>query len=145
MHQTERVLPLSHREKTTEVLCLLVEGQQLRNAIRAEPRTRLWTYCDLSPDCRAIEQFGMGVEYAGIDYQRSWLADADTPAPTLAFVGRLSGEAGGVCMSVPIQLPRQPFWPKGQGVAILNHRRPGKSAHADGRHGVKGSVGSDGI
>jgi hypothetical protein len=41
----------------------------------------------------------MGVEYAGIDYQRSWLADADTPAPTLAFVGRLSGEAGGVCMS----------------------------------------------
>ena len=54
-------------EKTCEVLCLLIEGQQLRNAIRAEPRTRLWTYCDLSPDCRAIEQFGMGVEYAGIE------------------------------------------------------------------------------
>ena len=50
-------------EKTVDVLCMLHEGRMLRNAIRAQPRTRFWAYVDLSPDCRAVEQFGMGIEY----------------------------------------------------------------------------------
>ena len=89
-------------EKTAEVLCLLLEGQQLRNAVRAQPRTRIWTYCDLSPDCRAIEQFGMGIEYAGIIFQRVW-GDAEQPSGTDASadaappLGRLGGAAWSIC------------------------------------------------
>ena len=56
-------------EKIADVLCLLREGRQLRNAIRSAPRTRIWSYVDLSPDARAIEQFGMGIEYAGATYR----------------------------------------------------------------------------
>ena len=44
----------------------------------------------------------MGVEYAGIDYIRTWPADADTACPTIAFQGRLSGEAGGAVLGVQL-------------------------------------------
>ena len=86
-------------EKTTEVLCMLLEGQQLRNALRAQARTRLWSYCDLSPDCRAIEQFGMGIEYAGISFLRMGNSDV---LPELAFMGRICGDACSVTWGVEL-------------------------------------------
>ena len=89
-------------EKTTEVLCLLLEGQELRNAIRAQPGTRLWGYCDLSPDCRAIEQFGMGLEYAGISFPQLNMPSLPDEPPTLVGAGRLSGEAFRTHLGVPL-------------------------------------------
>ena len=74
-------------EKVTEVACMLVEARRLRSALLSEPRTRLHAYVDLSPDCRAVEQFGMGLEYAGATYAT---ADSDAPQPFCAE--RLSGE-----------------------------------------------------
>lgn len=65
-------------EKIADVLCMQLEGRQLRNAMRSQPRTRFWAYVDLSPDCRAVEQFGMGIEYAGVTYVFSDEADAVT-------------------------------------------------------------------
>ena len=73
-------------EKRADVLCILHEGRMLRNTIRAAPETQMWWYMDLSPDCRAIEQFGAGFEYATVEYLS---ADTDSPSP---FTGeRLSG------------------------------------------------------
>jgi hypothetical protein len=70
-------------EKRADVLCMLLEARKLR----AAPETRLWFYMDLSPDCRGIEQFGAGFEYAAIEYLRT---DSDAPPP---FTGaRLSGK-----------------------------------------------------
>jgi hypothetical protein len=88
-------------EKRAEILCLIVEAQELRNALRAEPRTRLWGYCDLSPDARAIEQFGAGLEYAGITYMLM-SSDLETPSPSLDGAGRLSGEAMGSHLGVAL-------------------------------------------
>ena len=55
-------------EKRADVVCMLLEGRQLRQALLDEPRTRMHVYIDLSPDCRAIEQCGMGFEYAIVYY-----------------------------------------------------------------------------
>lgn len=99
-------------EKTAEILCLIIEGQELRNALRAEPRTRLWGYCDLSPDARAIEQFGAGLEYAGITYCRVPLdldAPIDAPSPSLDGAGRLSGEAMGSLQGVALGIDGCPL------------------------------------
>jgi len=74
-------------EKVTEVVCMLLEARRLRSALLSEPRTRLHAYVDLSPDCRAVEQFGMGLEYAGVTYVT---ADSDAPQPFCAE--RLNGE-----------------------------------------------------
>mmetsp|Transcript_48501 Transcript_48501/g.134475 ORF Transcript_48501/g.134475 Transcript_48501/m.134475 type:complete len:1928 (+) Transcript_48501:54-5837(+) len=65
-------------EKRVDVLCMLQEGRALRNAIRTTPETKLWFYMDLSPDCRAIEQFGAGFEYATVEYLRT---EAEAPPP----------------------------------------------------------------
>jgi hypothetical protein len=58
-------------EKTTESLCIDLEGTELRAALHGQPRTKLWGLCDLSPDSRGPEQFGMAFEYAGCEYKRS--------------------------------------------------------------------------
>ena len=55
-------------EKRCEILFLITEGRALRNALRTASHTRLCCYMDLSPDARAIEQFGEGLEYSGIRY-----------------------------------------------------------------------------
>ena len=65
-------------EKRADVLCMTHEARMLRNVIRAVPETRLWFYMDLSPDYRAIEQFGAGFEYATVEYLR---CDTDAPQP----------------------------------------------------------------
>ena len=75
-------------EKRADVLCMLHEARMLRNAIRACPETKLWFYMDLSPDCRQIEQYGAGFEYAVVEYLR---ADVEAPAPFTSE--RLSGAA----------------------------------------------------
>ena len=74
-------------EKTTDVVLMRLESRQLRNAMLEQPRTRLWASCDLSPDCRAIEQFGMMLEYAGATY-----VGADEDAPQPFGCERLTGE-----------------------------------------------------
>ena len=79
-------------EKTAEVLCTLVEGQELRNTLRARPYTQFYSYCDLSPDSRAIEQFGMGLEYAGIDF---WFADESDPTIFTMYPHASSGRLNG--------------------------------------------------
>jgi len=78
-------------EKRADVLCLLLEGRELRDELRATPRMRLWTYMDLSPDARAIEQFGMGFEYAGIRYVLT--EGEDREIPNWGSLERLSGPA----------------------------------------------------
>ena len=86
-------------EKIADVLCLLREGRQLRNAIRSAPRTRIWSYVDLSPDARAIEQFGMGIEYAGATYR---LIAAAEEGSELQLTGRLRGAAFATCGSAQL-------------------------------------------
>jgi DNA polymerase III epsilon subunit-like protein len=78
-------------EKIVDVLCMLREGRMLRNALRAAPRTRFWMYVDLSPDARAVEQCGMGIEYGGISY-RILEAARESDAPPLTLRNRLSGQ-----------------------------------------------------
>jgi hypothetical protein len=86
-------------EKRADVVCMLIEGQQLRQALLNEPLTRFWAYTDLSPDARAIEQAGMGFEYAKV-----WYISPDGDAPLPFASGRLSGEPLGssatVCFGV---------------------------------------------
>jgi hypothetical protein len=72
-------------EKHADVVCMLLEGRRLRQALLDEPRTRLHVYIDLSPDCRAVEQCGMGFEYAIVTYVSP---DGDAPPPFAE--GRLS-------------------------------------------------------
>jgi DNA polymerase III epsilon subunit-like protein len=74
-------------EKRADVVCMLLEGRQLRQALLDEPRTRMHVYIDLSPDCRAVEQCGMGFEYAIVYYVSP---DGDAPPPFAE--GRLTGE-----------------------------------------------------
>ena len=74
-------------EKRADVVCMLLEGRRLRQALLDEPRTRMHVYIDLSPDCRAIEQCGMGFEYAIVYYVSP---DGDAPPPFAE--GRLTGE-----------------------------------------------------
>ena len=74
-------------EKRADVICMLLEGRRLRHALLDEPRTRLHAYTDLSPDCRAVEQCGMGFEYAKLTYVSP---DGDAPPPFAE--GRLNGE-----------------------------------------------------
>jgi DNA polymerase III epsilon subunit-like protein len=78
-------------EKVVDVLCMLREGRMLRNTLRSAPRTRFWMYVDLSPDARAVEQCGMGLEYGGISY-RILEAAREADAPTLTLGVRLSGQ-----------------------------------------------------
>jgi DNA polymerase III epsilon subunit-like protein len=78
-------------EKVVDVLCMLREGRMLRNTIRSAPRTRFWMYVDLSPDARAVEQCGMGIEYGGISY-RVLEAAREADAPLLTPGARLSGQ-----------------------------------------------------
>mmetsp|Transcript_16756 Transcript_16756/g.36294 ORF Transcript_16756/g.36294 Transcript_16756/m.36294 type:complete len:102 (+) Transcript_16756:1618-1923(+) len=66
---------------------MLLEGRQLRQALLDESRTRMHVYIDLSPDCRAVEQCGMGFEYAIVYYVSP---DGDAPPPFAE--GRLTGE-----------------------------------------------------
>ena len=56
-------------EKIADCLCMLLEGAELRSCLLSHPHLRLWGYEDLSPDARAVEQFGMGLEWAWIEYQ----------------------------------------------------------------------------
>ena len=86
-------------EKRADVVCILIEARRLRQALLDEPLTRVWAYTDLSPDARAIEQAGMGFEYAKVRYISP---DGDAPPPFVS--GRLSGEPLGssatVCFGV---------------------------------------------
>ena len=74
-------------EKRADVLCMLHEGRALRNAIRATPETRLWFFMDLSPDCRAIEQFGAGFEYATVVYLRTHSEDVPQVFTGVRLIG----------------------------------------------------------
>jgi len=82
-------------EKRADVVCMLLEGRRLRQALLDEPRTRIWAYIDLSPDCRAIEQCGMGFEYAKVTYLSP---EGEVPPPSAA--GRMSGEPLSVSSTV---------------------------------------------
>ena len=53
-------------EKIADCLCMLLEGAELRSCLLSHPYLRIWGYEDLSPDARAVEQFGMGLEWAWI-------------------------------------------------------------------------------
>ena len=74
-------------EKLADIICMLLEGRRLRQALLSEPRTRIHALIDLSPDCRQIEQAGMCFEYATITYVGG---DGDAPPPFATE--RLSGE-----------------------------------------------------
>lgn len=74
-------------KKLADVICMLLEGRRLRQALLTEPRTRIHALIDLSPDCRQIEQAGMCFEYATITYMG---ADGDAPPPF--STERLSGD-----------------------------------------------------
>ena len=79
-------------EKRADVVCMLQESKELRNAILDVPGTRIWASCDLSPDARAIEQFGMSIEYAGVNYVTE---EGDAPPPFASE--RLSGVPLATC------------------------------------------------
>lgn len=82
-------------EKRADVVCMLLEAQRLRQTLLDEPATRIWAYTDLSPDARAIEQAGMGFEYAKVRYISP---DGDAPPPFVSE--RLSGEPLGASATV---------------------------------------------
>jgi hypothetical protein len=82
-------------EKRVDVVCMLLEAQRLRQTLLDEPATRIWAYTDLSPDARAIEQAGMGFEYAKVRYISP---DGDAPPPFVSE--RLSGEPLGASATV---------------------------------------------
>ena len=109
-------------EKRTDVLCMLIEGRALRNAIRTTPETKLWWYMDLSPDCRAIEQYGAGFEYATVQYLRT---DAEAPPP---FTGELTLTVPATSLCAVLlcsshTAPTAPTTPTPTPVALPFHRR----------------------
>mmetsp|Transcript_35635 Transcript_35635/g.86564 ORF Transcript_35635/g.86564 Transcript_35635/m.86564 type:complete len:978 (-) Transcript_35635:317-3250(-) len=116
-------------EKTAEALCIKLEAQELRSALLAEPYTQVWFYMDLSPDSRAIEQYGGGFEYAGSAYQM-----IDESGPLTDSFHRISGESLSECEGAYLGVDGCPIvieWSRRVFTPMLNAAGPKYAATCD--------------
>ena len=74
-------------EKRADVVCMLLEGRRLRQALLDEPLTRLHIYVDLSPDAARSSNAAWA---SSMPLSRTSAPDGDAPPPFAE--GRLSGE-----------------------------------------------------